>query len=226
MTLLLSIIFSLAAEAKSYPERMNLYVPVPRSELQIELPEDTDREPSTAEIAISTWEPSDFRRKDYRGNNGKFETSFPQVSLNYSTPFLFTANGGNLRAKFGLSTASLERKGLALGRNSEVEQTFSLYSARAGLEFDGPVFGRLLQPYAALALMPTLGLSSQSELEDSVSAFGLPFEANAGVLVKTGWEFLGFTHTSFGLGGQYIFGTLDGSDMAGWALQGFVRVGL
>lgn len=224
--LLLSMLLSLAAEAKSYPEKMNLYVPVPRSELQIEMPETSDREPSTVELAYSTWEPKDFRRKDYRGANGKFETSFPQLSLNYSAPFLFMANGGNLRAKFGLSTASLERRGLALGRNAEVDQTLNLYSARAGLEFEGPVFAAFLQPYAAVALMPTLGLSSQSELEDSVSVFGLPFEANAGLMAKTGWEFLGFTQTTFGLGGQYIFGSLDGAEMAGWAFQGFVRVGL
>lgn len=224
--ILLSLLLSLAAEAKSYPERMNLYVPVPRSELQIEIPEESDREPSTVEIAISSWKPSDFRRKDYRGTNGRFNSSLPQFSLNYSTPFLFMANGGNLRAKFGLSASSLERKGLNLSRNAEVEQSLNLYSARAGLEFDGPVFASLLQPYAALALMPTLGLSNQSELEDSVSVFGLPFEANAGLLVKTGWEVLGFTHATFGLGGQYIFGTLDSAEMAGWGLQGFVRVGL
>lgn len=224
--ILLALLFSLGAEAKSYPERMNLYVPVPRSELQIEVPEEEDREPNTVEISYSTWEPKDFRRKDYRGVNGKFETSFPLLSLNYSAPFLYFANGGNLRAKFGLSSASLERKGLALGRNAEVEQTLNLYSARAGLEIDGPVFASALQPYAGLAIMPTLGLASQSELENSVSAFGLPFEANAGLMIKTGWEFLGFTHTAFGAGGHYIFGTLDGSDMAGWAFQGFVRVGL
>jgi hypothetical protein len=224
--LLLSLFLSLAAEAKSYPEKMNLYVPVPRSELQIEVPDTNSTEPNTVEISYSTWEPKDFRRKDYRGVNGKFETSFPMLSLNYSTPFLFFASGGNLRAKFGLSSSALERKGLALGRNSEVEQTMNLYSARAGLEIDGPVFASVLQPYAGLALLPTLGLASQSELENSVSAFGLPFEATAGLMLKTGWEFLGFTNTSFGLGGQYIFGTLDSSDMAGWALQGFVRVGL
>jgi hypothetical protein len=224
--LLLSLLLSLSAEAKSYPEQMNLYVPVPRSELKIEMPENSNPEPNTVEIAYSTWEPKDFRRKDYRGVSGKFETSFPQLSLNYSTPFLFTANGGNLRAKFGLSSASLERKGLALGRNAEVEQTLNLYSARAGLEFDGPMFASFLQPYAAFALMPTLGLSSQSELEESVSVFGLPFEANAGLMARTGWEFLGFTHTTFGLGGQYVFGTLDSSEMSGWAIQGFVRVGL
>lgn len=226
MILLVALALSLSAEAKSYPERMNLYVPVPRSELQIEVPEARDAEPSTVEIAYSTWEPKDFRRKDYRGVNGKFETSFPLLSLNYSAPFLYFANGGNLRAKFGLSSASLERKGLALGRNAEVEQTMNLYSARAGLELDGPVFASLIQPYAGFALLPTLGLASQSELENSVSAFGLPFEASAGLMLKTGWEFLGFTHTAFGLGGQYIFGTLDSSDLAGWALQGFVRVGL
>lgn len=224
--LLLSLLLGLAAEAKSYPERMNLYVPVPRSELKIELPEADDRDPNTVEIAVSTWEPSDFRRQDYRRVEGKFERSLPQISLNYSTPFLFTANGGNLRAKVGLSLGALDRKGLALVRNAEVEQTLNLYSARAGLEFDGPVFASFLQPYAGLALMPTLGLSSQSELEDSVSVFGLPFEASAGLLLKTTWDFLGFTHTTFGLGGQYIFGSLDSSEMSGLGAQVFVRVGL
>lgn len=226
MMLLLTLLLGLAAEAKSYPEQMNLYVPVPRSELRIEVPETRDIEPNTAELAISTWRPGDFRRKDYRGTNSEFSSAFPQISLNYSAPFLFTNGGGNLRAKIGLSFSSLGRKGLAFVRNAEVEQRLNLYSARAGLEFDGPVFSSMLQPYAGLALLPTLGLSSQSELENDVSAFGLPFEASAGLLLKTGWEFIGFTHASFGLGGQYIFGSLDGSDMAGWGLQAFVRVGL
>jgi hypothetical protein len=226
MILILGLLLGFSAEAKSYPERLNLYVPVPRSELQIEVPEARDLEPSTFELAYSTWEPSDFRRQDYRGTHGKFEGSFPLLSLNYSSPFLYFSRGASLRAKFGLSYASLERKGLALGRNAEVEQAMNLYMARAGLEIDGPVFASLLQPYGAFTLLPTLGLAGQSELENSVSAFGLPLEASAGLMAKTSWELLGFTQATFGLGAQYIFGTLDGSDLAGWGFQGFVRVGL
>jgi hypothetical protein len=146
--------------------------------------------------------------------------------MNYSSPLLYFTRGANVRAKFGLSFASIDRKGLALGRNAEVEQTMNLYMARAGLEIDGPVFVSFLQPYGSFALLPTLGLAGQSELENSVSAFGLPLEAGAGLMARTSWEFLGFTQATFGLGGQYIFGTLDSSDLAGWGFQGFVRVGL
>ena len=93
------------------------------------------------------------------------------------------------------------------------------------MEYDGPVWSRI-QPYGGLALAPTLALAGQSELEGSVSALGLPLELTAGAFVHTGWEVLGFDDASFGLGGQYLLGSVDDSKLNGFGAQVFVRFGL
>lgn len=225
MSVLLLLLVALTAQAKSFPERERITVPVPRSELKIEPVESKAPEFDSMELGFSSWKPKDFERKDYRHQSSAFSRSFPQVSLNYRSPFLFAARGANLAYLAGVSYASLERTGIALSRPAEVTQTLHLYQARAGLEYNGPKL-RFLAPYLRFSLLPTLLLAPDSELESSVSALGLGLEAAGGLLLLSDYEILGFKQLTLGLGGQYLFGSVDDSQLKGWGFQAFLRFGL
>jgi hypothetical protein len=215
------------------PER-NISVPVPATELYLSTKPNEDVGPAIAsfEFGVSFWAPGEFTRPTYgRGTSTFVASGLPFLYLNRLAPLYLLgegANGYGFHSRLGLSFARLERSGqFTSGSSFVTTQTMNLISLRAGVEFLGPRFlGQLIQPYANLSLLPTLGLSSQSQLEGSVSRIGLPLETGLGLILHPEFlrEFLGMRNGALGAGAHYIFGTLDNSKMNDLSAQIFLRL--
>jgi hypothetical protein len=136
----------------------------------------------------------------------------------------------SLYSRFGLSGASLERAAGFTRPNGDsyrVTQVLRLFSLRAGLELQGPAFAGI-QPFGDFSLLPTLALATESALEPSVSRFGLPMEAAAGLLAKPLFlsHLFGIEQGALGLGAHYVFGTVDNAKMNALGLEAFFRADL
>ena len=212
----------------------NISVPIPATELYLSTKPNEDIGPAIAsfEFGVSFWAPGEFTRPTYgRGTSTFVASGLPFLSLNRLAPLYLLgegADGFGFHSRLGLSFARLERSGqLTSGSSFVTTQTMNLISLRVGAEFLGPRYlGELVQPYVNLALLPTLGLSSQSQLEGSVSRVGLPIETGAGLMLHPGFlkEFLGMRNGALGAGAHYIFGTLDNSKMNDTSAQVFLRL--
>jgi hypothetical protein len=208
-------------------------LPVPQSDLPLAtyLPPVVESKPTTLEVGLSTWAPDKFSRGTRNVGDREFERgSVPMISLNRMA-FIDDRLKG-LYSKFGLSAATLERTAQVSrpGGSVSEDQKLSLFSARVGVEYRTRKYsGDLLQPFASLAALPTMGLASRSAFEDTVTTDGVPFELALGTEVAPSFlptESLGVQRSSIGLGLQYLFGSVGGSRADGLGVQGSLRVDL
>jgi|GEM_PF-3724886 len=206
-------------------------VDVPRSELSLPPLEREERAltEKTWSMGASSWAPGQFKRATYAGGTSTFQRgSLPYIFAEVGAP-LWRPNGV-VNARFGLGYGTLERSGAAAagGLNASPVQELRLLQLRLGMEYENSNLGELLFPYAGFALLPTFGMASKSQFEDRVSTFGLPMEAGAGVRLRPRFlrEFWSFRNGTLGLGGHYVFGTLDGASLRGAGAQGYVQVSL
>jgi len=223
-----------AAPKPQAPENQvdrDISLPVPTTELALSTKIKEDKGPTLAsfEFAASAWSPKGFSRPTYTNGRSNFERKgLPFLSINRHGPLYLFDNLSGFHSKLGLSFTRLERQGqFTSGSAFVTTQTMNLFSLRIGAEYQGPLYlGDLLQPYAGLSLLPTLALSSQSQMEGSVSRIGLPLEAVGGVMAYPGFlrAFAGMTNGAIGLGAHYIFGTVDNSKMNDLGAQGFLRL--
>lgn len=213
------------AEPKN-PGRENevVVVEVPRSELDVKsrLEEDSDGPSSQMELGVSTFGPRDFTRSTYAANASKFAPKgVPFLALNRVAPIkVFPGNGAGLFWIAGASYSQLERSGEVryLSSTHVAEQTLSLLSLRAGLEYQGPRFAsRWLAPFVSLSALPTYEFAAESELEGRVSNTGVLGEGAAGILVRPTFlkEFLSVYDGTIKFGAHRVIGNLGGSAMAG-----------
>lgn len=218
--------------APTPPPVSDFTVPVPIAEIELrgEEPEDETKKPFF-ELGLSTWEPSDFRRSGYQRQESAFRAGSPPfIALGVKFPWANYSNGAGFSYRMGLAARGLERyQALAPGALIEAEQKLQLFFLRAGLEYGGPRFlGRVLQPYLGFSLLPALALSSPSPIERQVSALGLGMEGEAGLRVHPGFlrDVWGMTHGAFSFSAHYLFGSVDGSRLDGFGVQGALQVNL
>lgn len=208
----------------------DISLPVPTTELAISTKPKDDKGPTLAsfEFAASAWSPKEFSRPTYANGASNFDNSLPLLSVNRHSPLYLFNDLSGFHSKLGISFARLERSGQFTSGSAYVTtQTMNLLSLRFGAEYQGPRYlGDLLQPYAGFSLLPTLALSSQSQMEGSVSRIGLPLEAVGGIMAYPVFlrEFAGMTNGAIGVGAHYIFGTVDNSKMNDLGAQGFLRL--
>lgn len=206
-------------------------IDVPRSELA--LPPLERKEEAAAEkswsMGASSWMPSEFKRSTYTSTTSSFQRgSLPYLFAEVGAPLWRVA--GVVNARFGLGYGTLERSGPAAlgGLNASPKEELRLLQLRLGMEYENASLGDVLFPYAGLALLPTFGMASKSQFEDRVSVFGLASEASAGLRLRPRFlrEFWSFRNGTLGLGGHYVFGTMDGSSLRGLGAQGYLQVSL
>lgn len=212
----------------------NFSVPVPSTELYLSTKPNEDLGPAIAsfELAVSSWSPKEFTRPTYGRVTTKFSSAgLPMISLNRLAPLFLKGDGvegQGLHSRLGLSFARLERSGqFTLGSTFVTSQTMNLLFVRLGAQYLGPRFFKsVAQPFAEFSLLPSLALSSQSQLEGSVSRLGLPLEAGLGLMAYPSFlkDFLGMRNGAIGIGAQYIFGTVDNSKLNDLCAQGFLRL--
>lgn len=215
------------------PQATEVSLPIPRSELPLEtyLPPVIEPEPITIELGVSSWSPSGFSRGSRTAGDSDLKTgSVPMISINRMSKISDRAKG--LYSKFGLSAAQLKRTVNLerVGGPIAVEQEMTLASARLGVEYRTRKFmSDVVQPFAGLAALPTIGLASRSALESNVTTVGVPFELAAGAAFAPSFmpgPSLGVHGSSLGLGLQYLFGSVGGSRADGLGVQGSLRVDL
>lgn len=216
------------------PPPTTFSVSVPRGEIDVgsQLEKEEDRPLPAYELAVSSWTPRSFYRGTYSGTAAGFERSgLPSLGLTRIAPIRWWSNGAAFSWKVGLGLVNLEREGFlsTQGVRFYGTQSLSLVSVRAGIEYQAlTLLGGLIQPYVGFSVLPTLALSSRSQLEEKVNEVGFPFEATGGLLVRPGFlkDFGGFRQGAIGLGALYTFGSVGESNLRGYGLQGLVRFSL
>ncbi len=234
-TLIVLWLASLASAAPASnapkPESTAFSVEVPRSELALP-PLERENEAAADKswsMGLSTWAPDNFTRGTYSGSTSSLRRgSLPYFFGEVGAPLW--RPGGVVSARFGLGYSVLERSGPAAtgGLNAAPLEELRLIQLRLGGEYETSGLGSVLYPYAGLAVLPTFGMASKSQFEDRVSVFGLPMEASAGIRLRPGFlrDFWSFRNGTLGLGGHYVFGTMDGSSLRGLGAQGYLQVSL
>jgi hypothetical protein len=226
--------FAAKTKAQAMPapsEDTTFSVAVPKSDLALpplERSDDAAFEKSWS-IGASSWVPADFKRFTYDGSSSSFKRgALPYVFAEVGAPLW--RPGGLISARFGIGYGTLERSGPAAagGQNASPKEELRLLQLRIGAEYENAGLGELVYPYAGFAFLPTFGMASKSQFEDRVSTFGLPMEASAGVRIRPRFlrEFWSFRNGALGLGGHYVFGTMDGSSLRGLGAQGYLQVSL
>jgi hypothetical protein len=131
--------------------------------------------------------------------------------------------------KAGLNWLSLSRTG-KIGSDSAYaieSQSLQLLSVRIGAEYSPPTLQiKGVQPYAGLAILPSLGLTGRSAFDDGSSYFGVPFEYTAGAQFELSRFGLGWNQARLDLGLMGTAGTVDHSSVAGIGVKGGIRVAL
>lgn len=217
------------------PPPTDFSVNVPASELDVasRLPRAEDVRDVDYELAVSLWEPDHFARPSTTRDVSEFGMgSTPQIAASRVAPLgPAYSNGARFYWRAGLAYANLERSGISsiAGLPFRATQSLSLLSARIGVEYRAlQLLNGLAQPYVNCAVLPTYALGPASPLEQRVSAWGFPFEAGAGLRLQPAFleDLFGLGDAALGLGAHYIFGSVDGSKLAGLGAQGFVQITL
>lgn len=215
------------------PPATEVSLPVPQSDLPLAtyLPPIEEADPVTMEIGISTWTPSGFSRGSRTAGESDFKSgSIPMISINRMGVIGPRVKG--LHTKFGVSFAQLTREVQLqrTGGSVPADQDMSLASVRLGVEYrTRRFFSDVVQPFAGVAALPTVGLAARSPVESNVTTVGVPFELAAGASLSPSFmpsESIGVHRSSIGLGLQYLFGSVGGSRADGLGVQGSLRVDL
>ncbi len=215
-------------ESQASEKEQAFSVAVPKSQMDLEPLRYVPPRPVDVEMGISSWEPENFARGSYSGRVSKFERSgVPSLSLNRLGEIYAWSSGLILRSKLGLSYMALERSetslagGLSTGSSV---QTLNMFSGRAGFEL---AWTHLLpwnfEPSVSVAVLPTILNGDQSEFEKGVSAFGTPWEATLGLFWRS--NLMG-QDIGAGVAGHAVRGSVGGSSLAGYGVQGAFRISL
>ena len=207
-------------------------VPVPKSEIQLEPLRFAPPRPVEFEFGLSTWEPRNFTRSSYTGEESKFaKNNLPALSFNRLGQIATWDNGIILSGKVGLSYLSLARSAdsqLANAPTGELTETVNIFMARAGAEGSWlHVLPWGLEPNVSFSVLPTFLTAEKSGFENGINAFGLPIEASLGILWRTGTRAtLSRGDFSVGVAGQVISGSVGGSSLYGFGIEGELRISL
>lgn len=214
------------------PAENEITLPVPTSEIELRDATAAALHATSVEVGVSSYLPSRFTRPTFTSGENEFGMgSYPFISMNRVARVLAGDEPTGAYWKIGLATMSLRRTVL-VNRGAGVfsaAQDLSLLALRFGAEYKGPRFAGIAQPYVGVAALPMAAFASQSQLEESLSAYGLPFEGTAGVelfVPALQRDVLGFKRIAIGLGAQALRGSIGGSSVDGIGGQGYMRVEL
>jgi hypothetical protein len=208
-------------------------IPVPQSEIKMEEMRFKPSPPVDLAVSASSWVPSNFTRGGYAGAVSKFGNSgAPPLSVNRIGQFMSLDNGAvNLSSKIGFTYFTMDRTtarddgSVVAGTSTE---SLSFFMGRVGIESDWTkILPWHLEPNMSFSLLPTWVSASKSQYEGKVSAFGLPYEATAGLLWRINpSERPDFGDISVGVSAQTVSGTIAGSSLKGLGILGELRVSL
>ena len=162
----------------------DIYAPVPTSVVDFNrysIPA-SSKAPYHVEVTVSNWAPSSYANESYVGA-GNFSADTPKLSLN-----LWSASWQwkevDFTPKYGLSYEQLLRNGLLpiYGQTINSTEVMNLMSVRFGVEVrpHQDLFGQL-QPFAALAILPTLAESPTSGVNDGSTKGFVSLEGTLGL---------------------------------------------
>lgn len=165
-------------------------VPVPQSLLNFSSAPEPIEPKATAhwEIVASSWAPRALSEKAYVNDVGDFQRlKMPMFSLNIWRGDGLGLGPLKLVPKYGLSYSQLTRTAtLQLSSSSyPVTQTMNLVSARAGLELtpEADLWG-WVRPFISASLLPSLAVTSSSQISEGGSRGLLAFEEVAGLSLQ------------------------------------------
>jgi hypothetical protein len=220
-----------SSETQQSETERQFSIPVPMSEIKLEPLRFVPPNPTEMAFGASTWTPRNFARGSYTGAVSRFDRGdVPSVSITRIQQVLIEPNGFTLSTKLGIGYASLQRSTERTIFNSDAGRStedINLFSARVGLE---ATWAHLLpwgfEPDLSMAALPTWMTGSKSQFEDSVGAFGLPYELTLGILWRAPRGASHFGNISVGVAGQEIIGNVGGSSMTGFGIVADLRVTL
>ncbi|MFL5814401.1 MAG: hypothetical protein ACJ763_12550 [Bdellovibrionia bacterium] len=204
-------------------------VTIPKS--RIEMPKmpapQSPRVPDQLDLGASSWAPRGFSLASRTMDTTNFSREgAPSFYVNYLKSI---TNLDGLFLKAGLNWLSLSRSGKVGSGSTPVSesQALQLFSLRAGAEYAPSLLQVMgVQPYAGLAILPSLGMTGRSAFDDGSSYFGIPFEYTAGAQFELSRFGLGWNQASLDLGLTGTAGTVDHSSVAGIGIKGGIRVAL
>jgi hypothetical protein len=201
----------------------DISLPMAKGELQEEVAaEQAQRERANApktklEAGVSTWQPNAVNLPSRIRSTGAFHTSgLPTIEAG-----LFSPLSRQLHLEFGVGLLALKREATLQTSGLKVKQEQDAYITflRLGVAYSPwSLLGDTVTPYVSGALRPALIVTRRSAFDDGVSQVGIPFEAGAGAVVRI------VKPVSLDLGVSQVFGSVQDSDMKGFALHAGVRV--
>lgn len=146
---------------------------------------------SRVEIGLSSWAPSALSAEtrlsdatDFRG------AGVPQVTLQFATAPLLRWRALSLSGVAGVSFSLLKRTGTYPGVASSpaygVSENLFLFPVRLGLESRVAFYGPW-SAYVSASLLPTIGFTTRTVMDDGQTILGLPVGASAGIAHDFGW---------------------------------------
>jgi hypothetical protein len=205
------------------------HVAIPKSRIDMPKPPEPEspRIPDRLDFGASSWAPSGFSLSSQLSNTTNFSRSgAPSFYVNYLRPM---SNLEGLFLKGGINWLSLSRTG-KVGSNyapTSEDQSLELFSLRIGAEYEPSILQiKGVQPYAGLALLPSLGVTGRTAFDDGSSYFGVPFEYSAGAQFELSSFGMGWNTAQLDLGLIGTAGTVDHSSVAGIGVKGGIRLAL
>jgi hypothetical protein len=226
---LIALTLASQASAASKNAQGSYQVAIPRSRIEIpKLPEpESPRIPDQLDLGASSWAPSGFSLASRTLDTTPFSREgAPAFYINYLRSL---SDLDGLFLKAGLNWLSLSRTGkVGSGSAPALEsQALQLFSVRVGAEYAPNLLQIMgVQPYAGLALLPSLGVTGRTAFDDGSSYFGIPFEYTAGAQFELSRIGVGWNQTRLDLGLTGTAGTVDHSSVAGIGIKGGIRVSL
>ncbi len=212
-------------------EQQIFNLPLSQSEIQIIKVVPIERNPRSFELSASSWAPKNFALSSYLSDTSDFNRAgLPLVSANYISKYADLGSQGELSTKVGISYLSLDRTagyGISASSPQIAHESLNLFSLRLGAEYIAHhALPFHLEPAIGLYILPTWMVASRTELDNGVSAYGFPVEANLDLLYDSQSlsKMIGSADLILGIGIQEVYGSVSGSDMSGFGLQGIFRL--
>ena len=214
--------------APSIEEKQIFSMPVSQSAIQIEAQTLPSRKRKSLEVGFSTWSPK-FALSSYLSNTGEFgRANLPLLNINLISHSIEPGAHGQLSPTIGFAFINLDRKA-SFDSASTVPQiaheSLNLFSLRLGAEYMFSV-GSQFKPLLGLYLLPTWMVAARTELDNGLSAYGLPVEASFDLLYDSQKlsKLVGDADLLLGLGIHDIYGSVSGADLNGLGVQGIFRL--